>query len=653
MVGEQAWSVRGHLGGVDASLFTDPSDAVASKRSQPDMAPAARVSTAAGSPDSHREQAAAPSSKAASAIVWPRFQTRRLLGCATGERGVGGSYTLYESGEHLGRGTFAQVHKCVVGGRSLAVKVFKSSQHTCALQEASIAEHVAHHPHLVCLLDAVQNPKTGASYLVYGHGGVPLTSRCRSEDSSSVVPRLARHVLKGMEHLHGLGLYHSDVKPPNILVETLPECGGLWARLADLGGVIEVGLTGLVRIAKPRTTIWFRAPELLQGEKEALSQQWLRADIWAIGLTLCEDLGLDIHRLKYSSSASDGDVARQMLERLQPFKGVYPWPQSVLKKIGSTGVDFLDSLLSWMPMSRPSAHQCLEHAWLQEEGTLAGLGRSSPASIFPGGRHDWTMLQGTMSQDVLNWLQEECSELQQWKLASHDRQEGEVKYVLSGKMVEDVCSKALNALPISQLLPAPRLRAWLRAFKAKNASSLAKLCASACTSLLGLGIDSIGRNGKHFLTTPMDQWFATAGQLHIFDRPGELKEPRHFDGGASVLHIGITLYGRRHLLFFEGKDKEGRLMETMCLGPGSVYFGTVTGGMHSVAHQPPRLQHEVLDEHSITVMIRTTLFPGVGARRMKRLPLPAPMFAALASSFVASLSKEPFLLPRLEECMSA
>ena len=63
--------------------------------------------------------------------------------------------------------------------------------------------------------------------------------------------------------MHSLGLYRADVRPQNILVREGD--AGLHACLADLGIAIEVGHEGSVKISTPRTTMWFRAPELLGG----------------------------------------------------------------------------------------------------------------------------------------------------------------------------------------------------------------------------------------------------------------------------------------------------------------------------------------------------------------------------------------------------
>ena len=152
---------------------------------------------------------------------------------------------------------------------------------------------------------------------------------------------------------------------------------------------------------------------------------------------------------------------------------------------------------------------------------------------------------------------------------------------------------------------------------------------------------------------PMNKWFATVGQLHLFEAPAGLEETKHFDGGASILHMGLTLYGRRQLRFFEGnKARPGETVAEMSLAPGSVYLGTITGGLHQVVHGTPRSAHEARLGHSMTCMVRTSLWPGPRGRIMRMSPKPAPMFAAVAQSFVASLREHSFALPSLAECQA-
>ena len=107
--------------------------------------------------------------------------------------------------------------------------------------------------------------------------------------------------------------------------------------------------------------------------------------------------------------------------------------------------------------------------------------------------------------------------------------------ILAGRMVEDAASLALNALSIRLLLPAPRLRAWLLAFRNLNAEPIKRMLAQAETALKQLSKEELGKNGFHYLATPWEAWFMTAGELHIWDNPGQLSEQRHKDGPASSI----------------------------------------------------------------------------------------------------------------------
>ena len=122
-------------------------------------------------------------------------------------------------------------------------------------------------------------------------------------------------------------------------------------------------------------------------------------------------------------------------------------------------------------------------------------------------------------------------------------------------------------------------------------------------------------------------------------------------GGASILHMGVTFYGRRTLRCFKGSADPGEVEFSFV--PGSVYLWTGTGAEHQVRHQPPRGPREVHLGHSVTCMLRTTLFPYERSRTMRGVPNPPELFYALASSFMGSLRDECWRLPTLEECTGA
>ena len=65
--------------------------------------------------------------------------------------------------------------------------------------------------------------------------------------------------------------------------------------------------------------------------------------------------------------------------------------------------------------------------------------------------------------------------------------------------------------------------------------------------------DALSANVTHFMSGDIPDWFLCAAELTVAcvepAGPGgpPLEEPRHLDGGASICHMGITLYGSRTL----------------------------------------------------------------------------------------------------------
>jgi hypothetical protein len=127
------------------------------------------------------------------------------------------------------------------------------------------------------------------------------------------------------------------------------------------------------------------------------------------------------------------------------------------------------------------------------------------------------------------------------------------------------------------------------------------------------------------------------------------------------LHNGVTLIGRRKLVFQQGDELPP--VELVC-PPGSVYLGVLTGPEHQVHHLAP-LEGEILRDSgvatgpqfdsglSITIMCRTSLFAHNRARLRNVMPSPQGFFFAIAESFRASLAALPFRLPDLQECHAA
>ena len=90
---------------------------------------------------------------------------------------------------------------------------------------------------------------------------------------------------------------------------------------------------------------------------------------------------------------------------------------------------------------------------------------------------------------------------------------------------------------------------------------------------------------------------------------------------------------------------------TVGLAPGSVYIGTFTGPEHQAAHTA--VQDSLQGGHSVTLILRTSLFPYDKSRGMKQVATPAAVLYALVAEFAAELGAAAcWRLPTLEECLA-
>ena len=99
---------------------------------------------------------------------------------------------------------------------------------------------------------------------------------------------------------------------------------------------------------------------------------------------------------------------------------------------------------------------------------------------------------------------------------------------------------------VSERLPCLRLLAWGEAFKEINEPWLVQLGTELRRAFADVGEDQLGDNGKELANTDPKSWINKFVVLQAMKTDPGIDE-LHFDGGASLIHMGLTLYGRRRL----------------------------------------------------------------------------------------------------------
>ena len=368
------------------------------------------------------------------------------------------------------------------------------------------------------------------------------------------------------------------------------------------------------------TTICYRAPEVLFGNVAFGAA----IDVWALGLVIFEAGGATFHRRPLGRTQTQIDYMHMLFGQLgtptckaltclphfpkQPIKKVaVPWSQDVVQALSPEGVAFAADLLRWDPGQRPhtgvelSEHPFLSpgRLWLggsilSDEGDFQKVG--DPA--YSGKRHLWNALEGQLSRQMLEYLQGDPV----FDTASQEHKALAVKFHLKDGQVKDAksevgrkfvksgflgphgpSSSACCNLSLEKPLPIQRFQEWFEAFLRVNRGALEALRLAGKRRLYRLSEETRGRNGEHFMSLTAEQWFANCGELCVtvpkMPDGSYWAEPEHSDGGASVLHLGLTLFGRRYVRC--SQDGDGPDIYLQCR-PGSLYMGGLTGPVHQV-----------------------------------------------------------------------
>lgn len=214
---------------------------------------------------------------------------------------ISGNGKTYELGEMKGYGSFAKVMSSKCGDKTHALKIY--------FDEDGMTREVAYmtrmsSPYVLNVIDFFKIKETNTNILV-----VPLMESDLFEfihsftwknettrPTLNIVKSISRQLLKATDAMGDSGIVHTDMKPENILINTVGK--EVEIKVADFGSSVLLG-------QKPRKyghTSEYRSPEMIL-EKPLYSS----SDVWATGTIIFELLTGDFMFSPKESQSFDDD----------------------------------------------------------------------------------------------------------------------------------------------------------------------------------------------------------------------------------------------------------------------------------------------------------------------------------------------------------
>lgn len=292
--------------------------------------------------------------------------------------------------------------------------------------------------------------------------------------------------------------------------------------------------------------------------------------------------------------------------------------------------------------------------------------------LFRGGRGEFNLREGFLGKDVLGWLRSDPffdkvpgEHGWQWNTKGGKglRPETGVKLELTGHLRGPKVASGLqlNGADASQPLFL-RLRAFAQAFKAVNGRLLLEAQKAWRQALKRLEASERGVNGDLLLTEDVLDWACDVGAIQLMSATDRC-DPFHWDGGASFIHIGLTLYGARRLcleLVTEDALEDGGSIKQLRVttSPGHIYCGSLCSAKHYVEHWSRHPQDELLNwgdlgPIEVVALVRCRVFRAAMGSTAKVGPVPRATFWACLKAFNRAFAQGDWRLPTLAECQVA
>lgn len=277
--------------------------------------------------------------------------------------------STYSIGRKLGEGsfgvTFIAVHRAS-GQERICKKIHKKNAQMSLEDILGEIQSMASldHPNIVKMFEYFDEPEYVTQIQEFNRGGelwdrLPgMSPKGKREFTESEIRTIMKQLLKALAFMHDEEcelhpcFLHKDLKPQNLMFAEPEGTGSLTIKVIDFG----------------LTEVFKKTPDAADKQECGGSAPWMapevvqqhyreKADIWSSGCILYNMIALD--------HPFPGSDLRQLLLGVlhNPPK---PMGTTARNRVGPQCHNLLELMLTKDPNSRPSASECLRHAWFQD-----------------------------------------------------------------------------------------------------------------------------------------------------------------------------------------------------------------------------------------------------------------------------------------------
>lgn len=238
--------------------------------------------------------------------------------CRLGDENIGISSTSAEEHQlddgrvltgpfkEMGRGTFGAVCQYSLNGRPVAVKIPTGVEYNQMQErELHLLEQVSTHPNIITLHGSAEI--RGMTFIIMDLMAGTVRDLLDSHPRLSWHTKmsLAIQLMQGIAYLHRLNetrfsreaIVHQDIKPANLLVDSLSGSSGTRLKIADFGIAMQMNQVTLPFLGKIYAeiqqgnaggTLFYVAPEVYTALCQRKASTELKSDVFSAGIVLWE-----------------------------------------------------------------------------------------------------------------------------------------------------------------------------------------------------------------------------------------------------------------------------------------------------------------------------------------------------------------------------